>query len=77
MRAPYDPWRGIEMPPFVREELSDARLREAGYFDPAKVAAALRLHHERSEDLGQALSAVICVQLWDRLFRRGQLDGRC
>jgi len=77
MRAPYDPWRGIEMPPFVREELSDARLREAGYFDPAKVAAALRLHHARSEDLGQALSAVICVQLWDRLFRRGQLDGRC
>ncbi len=71
----YDPWHGTRLPPFAREELSDVRLREAGYFDPAKVAAALRLHRERVEDLGQALSAVLGIQLWDRMFRRGRLGG--
>lgn len=74
MRAPYDPWRGRELPPFAREALSPARLREAGYFDPAAVASAIALHRARGEDLGQALSAVLGVQLWDRLFRRGHLD---
>ena len=43
-------------------------------FDPAKVAAALRLHRERGEDLGHALTAVLGIQLWDRMFRRGRLD---
>jgi len=76
MRAPYDPWRGRELPAFAREELSGARLRESGYFDPAAVAAAIELHRTRREDLGHALSAVLGVQLWDRLFRRGRLDGR-
>lgn len=75
MRAPYDPWRGRDLPPFARDELSDVRLREAGYFDPAKVAAALRLHRERGEDLGHALTAVLGIQLWDRMFRRDRLDG--
>ena len=74
MRAPYDPWRGRDLPPFARDALSDVRLREAGYFDPAKVAAALRLHRERGEDLGHALTAVLGIQLWDRMFRRGRLD---
>lgn len=76
MRAPYDPWRSRDLPAFAREELSQARLRESGYFDPAAVATAVELHWTRREDLGQALFAVLGLQLWDRLFRRGNLDRR-
>jgi len=75
MRAPYSSLRRRDLPPFARDALSETRLREAGYFDPAKVASALRLHREQGEDLGHALSAVLGIQLWDRLFRRGRLDG--
>jgi asparagine synthase (glutamine-hydrolysing) len=74
MRAPYDPWGGNVLPAFAREELSEARLREAGYFDAGKVSAALRLHRGGGENLEHALSAVLGVQLWDRMFRRGRLD---
>ena len=76
MRAPYDRWRDGALPAFAREELSEARLREAGLFDPGKVAAALELHRARGEDFGHALSAVLGVQLWDRMFRRSALSAR-
>lgn len=59
----------------ARRELSEARLREAGFFDPGKVAAALELHRARGEDFGHALSAVLGVQLWDRMFRRSALSA--
>lgn len=75
MRVPIEVWLRGELPEFAREELSDARLREAGYFDPGKVAATLRLHRDGAEDLAQALSGVLGIQLWDRLFRRAALDG--
>ena len=74
MRPPYDPWRGADLPAFAREELSSARLREAGYFDPAAVATALQRHGARAEPLDQALTAVLVVQLWDRQFRGGRLE---
>lgn len=75
MRAPYDPWCGSELPAFARDELSETRLREAGYFDPVSVATALKRHRAGAEDLGQALSAVLGTQLWDRLFRHTPLDA--
>ena len=56
-------------------ELSDVRLREAGYFDPAKVAAALRAPSRARRGPRAALSAVLGIQLWDRMFRRGRLGG--
>jgi asparagine synthase (glutamine-hydrolysing) len=74
MRPPYDPWRGADLPAFAREELSPARLREAGYFDPTAVATALQRHLARAEHLDQALTAVLVVQLWDRQFRGGRLE---
>ena len=73
MRVPIEPWLRSELPPFAREELAEARLAEAGLFDANQVAVALRRHREGVEDLSQALSAVLGLQLWDRLFRRSPL----
>ena len=75
MRVPVDDWLRGPLPDFVREELSQDRLVETGYFDAAGVAQALALHRARREHLGSAIAAVLSIQLWDRMFRRTRLDG--
>jgi asparagine synthase (glutamine-hydrolysing) len=76
MRVPVDDWLRGPLPDFVREELSAGRVREAGYFDADAVAQALERHRARSEHLAGALSAVLGMQLWDRMFRRTPLDRK-
>ncbi|MEO8485876.1 MAG: asparagine synthase (glutamine-hydrolyzing) [Betaproteobacteria bacterium] len=75
MHVPVDAWLRGPLPDFAREALSAERIDEAGCFDAAAVAKALELHRARRENLGQALGAVLGVQLWDRMFRRDRRLG--
>jgi len=69
-QLPMDDWLRGDLPPFAAEALSEAALREAGYFDPQQVATFLRRHRQRQGNLGHALAGVLGVQLWHDLFRR-------
>ncbi len=71
MKVPTDLWLRGNLPAFAEERLSEASLREAGYFSPEKVTALLRRHREGRENFGQILSMVLGVQLWHSLFRKG------
>jgi asparagine synthase (glutamine-hydrolysing) len=70
LQVPMDTWLRGPLPPFAAELLSEAALRETGYFAPRVVAALLQRHRAGRENLGQLLSAVLGVQVWDDLFRR-------
>jgi len=72
MRVPIDDWLHDPLPPFAEDVLSEAALRDTGYFDPGGVAALARRHRAGERQLGYVLSAVIGVQIWDRLFRRSE-----
>ena len=65
-------WRG-RLPAFAADLLSEATLRRSGYFDPDRVAAALRRHRSGEANLSQVLNAVLGLQVWHELFvgRRG------
>jgi asparagine synthase (glutamine-hydrolysing) len=76
MHVPFDKWLRGPLPDFASEEFAAERIREAGCFDATAVAQALERHRAGSENLGQALGAVLGVQVWDRLFRRDPLPDR-
>lgn len=70
MHVPVGRWLRGPLPEFAREALSAASLRASGYFVPGAVEELLGRHRAGREDCGQAISAVLTVELWDRLFRR-------
>lgn len=71
LQVPMDSWLRAPLPAFAAERLSAAALRQSGYFDPDRVAALLRHHRAGAENFGQIISAVLGVQIWHDLFRRG------
>jgi hypothetical protein len=52
--------------------LSEASLREKGYFDPAAVGAKLKRVGREGMNPGGRLMSVLMVQLWDELFIRAR-----
>ncbi|MGH8713344.1 MAG: asparagine synthase (glutamine-hydrolyzing) [Casimicrobiaceae bacterium] len=70
LQVPMDTWLRGALPPFAAELLSEKALCATGYFAPQVVAALLQRHRGGRENLGQILSAVLGVQVWDDLFRR-------
>ena len=71
MKVPTDLWLQGNLPAFAEERLSESSIREAGYFSAEKVSALRKRHREGKENVGQILSMVLGVQLWDGLFRKG------
>jgi asparagine synthase (glutamine-hydrolysing) len=69
--APLRTWFRGSLRPWVDELLSEAALRQRGLFDPRGVAELLRADREGRADGSYTLFAVICLELWCRLF----LDG--
>ncbi|MGH7230241.1 MAG: asparagine synthase (glutamine-hydrolyzing) [Nitrospiraceae bacterium] len=59
-----------EPPDFALDLLSEARIREAGYFNPAHVMRMLEQHRTGRADFGRPLISVLGVHLWDELFMR-------
>ena len=74
MYVPVEQWMRGPLPAFAEEMFSETSVRDFGYFAPDKVAAVLARHRSGQENFGQALAAVLAIQLWDRLFRRTRLD---
>lgn len=79
LNRPKQPYRApdgeiLVQADYVRELLTPARLRSAGYFDPARVdllwrkARAGRLHANRDQ---MALTGIITTQLWHEQFIEG------
>lgn len=75
MRVPVDRWLRGPLPEFAREALSASSLRATGYFVPEAVDAMVARHRAGVEDCGQAISAVLTIELWDRLFRTSRAWG--
>jgi asparagine synthase (glutamine-hydrolysing) len=71
LQAPTAAWWRGPLPESVRELMSAARLRDGGYFDPGAVAGHLLRHREGRADSHDVLTAVLGVQAWDALLRRG------
>jgi asparagine synthase (glutamine-hydrolysing) len=74
MRVPLDEWLRGKLPAFAADLLSETALRDTGYFDPVRVTALLQRHRERRENLAPAVSGVLGVQIWLRLFKGGHLE---
>ncbi len=65
-------WPGQGKPPaFAEELLSEASLKEKGYFDPASVT----LLRQQSDGIGDTLTQVLGLQLWDEQFTGGRRAG--
>jgi asparagine synthase (glutamine-hydrolysing) len=71
LSAPYREWLRAEKPEFAQALLAEESLREKGYFDPTAVGQMVAAHRSRVEDYGEALLAVLAVQVWDEIFLRG------
>ena len=55
------------------DDLSSPKsLLENGWFDPEHVARSRALHRAGEADRSRELSAVLQVQVWDEVFRKGR-----
>jgi asparagine synthase (glutamine-hydrolysing) len=74
LAAPFGRWMSQPLPEFAGALLSEAALREKGYFDPREVSVRLARHRAGLEAAGEELMGVLTVQLWDDLFLAGRGD---
>lgn len=71
LTAPVQRWFRGRLPEFAEELLSAPRLRAAGYFEPAAVAALRRRVGEGHRETARLLLGVLAVQVWHEVFCRG------
>jgi len=74
LAAPFQQWLRAPLPDFAAELLSEAQVRQKGYFHPACVADMRARHGAGKNFYGAPLMAVLAIQLWDELFMHGRLD---
>jgi asparagine synthase (glutamine-hydrolysing) len=61
---PAAAWFRGELQPFLREALSEGRLREQGYFEPRTVTGLIDRHVSGREDLSRQLWGLLMFSLW-------------
>ncbi len=66
--APLRHWLRNELRPIVDDVLSDASLSARGLFDPKGVHALVEADRERRVDATYSIFAMICIELWCRMF---------
>jgi asparagine synthase (glutamine-hydrolysing) len=66
--GPTASWLRHELRGIVDDELSEARMRRLGYFDPGQVAALQRDHYSRRHNREGILWALLCFSTWHRLY---------
>jgi asparagine synthase (glutamine-hydrolysing) len=66
--APLRHWLRSELRPIVDDVLSERSLRERGLFDPKGVAELVEADRERKVDAAYSIFAMICIELWCRMF---------
>jgi asparagine synthase (glutamine-hydrolysing) len=70
MSAPVQDWMSGDLPDFSAELLSEEKLRDKGYFDPAFVAAVIAQHKSGRTNHSRLMMLILGTQLWDELFLR-------
>lgn len=75
--VPVDAWLRGPLQEFVRDELSESRVRKAGVFRPDKVTALMEAHMSRKDNTGLRLWNILCFHIFLDMFfyksRRVQL----
>ena len=66
--APLRHWLRNELAGVVDDALSPQTLTRRGLFDPEGVRALVRLDRERRVDATYTIFAMICIELWCRMF---------
>jgi asparagine synthase (glutamine-hydrolysing) len=66
--APLRHWLRNELRPIVDDVLSEPSLRARGLFDPKGVAALIEADRQRRVDATYSIFAMICIELWCRMF---------
>jgi asparagine synthase (glutamine-hydrolysing) len=69
--APVGAWLRNDLGNLVQETLSPEQVRRRGFFDPAVVQEILASHRAENCDQTDSLLALICFEVWSRIF----LDG--
>lgn len=69
--APVGAWLRRDLEFLVRETLSREQIAKRGIFDPAVVSEIVASHRAQARDHTDHLLALICLELWSRIF----LDG--
>ncbi|MBM3362784.1 MAG: asparagine synthase (glutamine-hydrolyzing) [Betaproteobacteria bacterium] len=62
--APLRRWLQHDLRELLAEQLDPARLRQAGLFDPAAVAALIEADRRGTVDAAYPIFAVLCTSLW-------------
>ncbi|HEV2671124.1 MAG TPA: asparagine synthase (glutamine-hydrolyzing) [Gemmatimonadales bacterium] len=66
--GPTAAWLRTELRPLLTDELSPARQRRLGYFDPAAVQTVLQEHLTGRQNQERILWALLCFSTWHRLY---------
>jgi asparagine synthase (glutamine-hydrolysing) len=66
--GPTSAWLRHELSGLLTDELSDARQRRLGYFNPGAVQTALREHLTGRQNRERILWALLCFSVWHRLY---------
>jgi asparagine synthase (glutamine-hydrolysing) len=66
--APLRHWLRNELRPIVDDVLSDASLTARGLFDPKGVHELVEADRERRVDAAYSIFAMMCIELWCRMF---------
>ena len=66
--APLRHWLRNDLRPIVDDVLSERSLRNRGLFDPKGVHDLIEADRERKVDAAYSIFAMICIELWCRMF---------
>ena len=69
--APLGHWLREDLPDFAEDLLSEDRLRQKGYFNPAFITRIRKHHRAGNGDYRWLLAGALGVQLWDEMFLHG------
>lgn len=67
--GPTSAWLNNELKDVLLDELSPARMRRLGYFDPTVVSRLLDDHASRRHNREGILWALLCFSAWHRLYK--------
>jgi asparagine synthase (glutamine-hydrolysing) len=66
--GPTSLWLQDDLSDFVRDTLSEQKLKSLGYFEPRCVRDILRRHAERREDFSKLIWALLVFVVWHRIY---------
>jgi asparagine synthase (glutamine-hydrolysing) len=70
--APFRAWLHGPLKSLFRDTLSEAAIRRRGLFNPRSVTRLIELDRTGRVDAGYTLLALLCVEIWCRIFLDGE-----